>query len=314
MTSTITEIVGELAVQNPGITAEQITEIMISSLESESVVSAIVSDVEIPSKLRIELAELKSERLPKRRRAKTLERIENANFFKRLKLIYSIPTQDSDLMKSIHSDGARVDLTLPSECSDSSHVGFAPKVHLDVDKTYERIQTAQDSPREYLHAEVTEGISPQNTKENKESISGMLAEVEEEFETSRDFLSLYYIHQMTRIMKVSPDLVGAFDKILDILEIDIKKRNREYRVNCIDELYKGDNYLPEELRVSKPSNPDMSGRIHESLAAVILHEYRRLHDQCGQEFIAGQITYDTYIETTNRYSMYADRLFSELPV
>ena len=87
MASPITEIVTELAAQNPRITSEQITEIISNSLESEPVIADVVSNIQVPSKSQIELAELRSKRLPKKQRAKTLERIENAHFFKRLQLI-----------------------------------------------------------------------------------------------------------------------------------------------------------------------------------------------------------------------------------
>jgi hypothetical protein len=310
----ITEIVTELAAQNPRITSEQITEIIIGSLESEPVISDAVSNIQVPGKSQIRLAELSSKRLPKKGKAKTLERIENASFFRRLQLIYIVPTQDSDLMKRIHRDGARVGFTFPIECSDSSYVRLTTARHFDINETYERIQTTKDTLREYSHAEITEEISTQNTKENKESSFSMLQEVVEEFEISNDFLSLYHIYQIIRIMEISPDQADVLNKIFDILNIDIKKRNRTYHINCIDELYRGDDSLPEELRVSKPSNSNISDGIWESLKAVILHEYKRLHNQYGQQFINGQITYDNYIQTTNRYSVYADRLFSELPV
>ena len=313
MTSPITEIVTELAAQNPGITSEQITEIIISSLESEPVISDVVSNIQVPSRSQIELAKLRSKRLPKKEKAKTLERIENANFFKRLQLIYIVPTQDSDLMKGIHRDGARVSFTFPIEYSDSSYLRLTTTRHLDIDKTYESIQTTKDTPREYSHVEITEEISTQNTKENTESSFSMLQEMGEEFEASIDFLSLYYIYQIIRIMQISLDQDDVLNKIFDTLNIDIKRRNKTYRINCIDELYLGDDALPEELRVSKPSKSDILDRIYESLKAVILHEYKRLHNQYGQQFINGQITYDNYIKTTNRYSVYADRLFSELP-
>ena len=313
MPSHIPEIVTELAAQNPGITSEQITEIIISSLESEPVISDVVSNIHIPSRSQIELAELRSKRLPKKKKAKTLERIENANFFKRLQLIYIVPTQDSDLMKGIHRDGARVGFTFPIEYSDSSYLRLTTTQHLDIDKTHERIQTTKDTPREYSHGKITEEISTQNTKENKESSFSMLQEMGEEFETSSDFLSLYHIYQIIRIMEISPDQDNVLNKIFDTLNIDIKKRNRKYRINCIDELYQGDDSLPEELRVRQPSSSNISDRIYESLKAIIVHEYKRLHSQYGQQFINDQITYEMYINITNRNSTYADRLFSELP-
>lgn len=313
MASPITEIATELGAQNPGITSEQITEIIISSLESEPVISDAVSNIQVPSSLQIELAELRSKRLSKKKKAKTLERIENADFFKRLQLIYIVPTQDSDLMKGIHRDGARVDFTFPIEYSDSSYLRLTTTRHLDIAKTYERIQTTKDTPREYSHGEITEEISTQNTKENKESSLSMLQEMGEEFETSIDFLSLYHIYQITRIMEISPDQDDVLDKIFDTLRIDIKRRNRTYRTDCIDELYQGDDSIPEELRVRQPSSSNISDRIHESLKAIIVHEYKRLHSQYGQQFINGQITYEMYSSISDRDSVYADRLFSELP-
>ena len=314
MASPITEIVTELAAQNPRITSEQITEIISNSLESEPVIADVVSNIQVPSRSQIELAELKSKRLPKKQKAKILERIENAHFFKRLQLIYIVPTQDSSLMKSIHRDGARVDFMFPIEYSDNSYLKLTATRHLDIDKTHEHIQTTKDTPREYLHGETTEEISTKNTKENKESTFSMLQEMGEEFEASIDFLSLYHIYQLIRIMAISLDQDDVLNKIFDTLNIDIKRRNKTYRINCIDELYLGNDALPEELRVSKPNKSDTLDRIHESLKAIILHEYKRLHNQYGQRFINGQITYDNYIQTTNRYAVYADTLFSELLV
>lgn len=306
MTSPITEIITELAAQNPGTTSEQITEVIIDSIESEPLVADVISNIQIPSRSQIELAELRSKRLPKKKKAKTLERLENANFLKRLQLTYVIPTQDSSLMKSIHSDGARVDFMLPIEYSDRSYLRLAEKRHFDIARTHEHIQTAKDTPREHLPGETTKGISTQDTKENRESSSSMLQEMEEEFETSIDFLSLYHIYQIMRIMEFSLDQDDVLNRIFDTLDTDIKRRNKTYRINCIDELYRGDDALPQELRVSKPSESDISGRIYESLRAVILHEYTRLHSQYGQQFINGQITYDDYIQTTDRYAVYAD--------
>ena len=313
MASPITEIVTELAAQNPGITSEQITETIISSLESEPVISDAISNIQVPGREQIEEAKVRSKRLPKEERTKALKRIENANFFKRLQLIYIVPTQDSDLKKGIHRDGARVGFTFSMESSDSSYLRLTTTRHFDIDETYERIQTAKDTPRQYLHGETTEEMSTQNIKENKESSCSMLQEVEEEFEISKDFLSLYHIYQIIRIMEISPGQADVLNKIFDILNIDIRKRNRTYRINCIDELYRGDDSLPEELRVRQPSNSNISDRIYESLKAIIVHEYKRLHSQYGQQFINDQITYEMYINITNRYSMYADRLFSDLP-
>lgn len=311
MVSPITEIATELASQNPGITSEQITEIIVDSIESEPIISGAIARIQIPTRSQTKQAEFMSSNFRKKTRAKILERIENANFFRNLQLRYINPIQGSYLRQSIHRDGARVDLSSPIEYSDSSYQRFYKTSNID--KTDERIQYMEDTPMEYSHNVITRELSAQNTQENKESSSSILQEIIDEYEASTDFLSLYNIYQIIRILQTSQDQVNVLNNIYNTISSDVKKRNRTYRTNCIDELYRGDEALPEELRLSKSSSSSISDRISESLKAIILHEYKSLHNHCGKQFIDNQINYDNYIQTTNRYSLYADRLFSELP-
>ncbi len=226
MVSPITEIVKDLAAQIPGANSEQITEIIINSIESEPIISDVISRIQVPTKSQIKLAELRSNRFPKGKRARTLERIENANFFKKLQLMYIIPIQDSDLRQSIHRDGARVDLSYQIEYSDSSYQRLSKTRSLDVDKTYEGIQFAKDTPRQYSHSVITKEMPAQNTKENKESFSSMLQEIDEGFEASSDCLSLYNIYQIIRIMETSHDQEIERKNMNNIFRADINMRNK----------------------------------------------------------------------------------------
>ncbi len=159
---------------------------------------------------------------------------------------------------------------------------------------------------------ITKEVSAENTKETKESPSDTLQEIGEGFEASTYLLSLYSIYRITRIMETSQDQVDVLYKINNILSDDIKRRNKLYRTDCIGELYRGDDSLPEEQQVYYPSGSNISDKINQSLKAIIVHEYKRVHTQYGQQFVNNQIPYDTYIQTTDRYSRYADKLFSEL--
>lgn len=315
MASPIAEIVTELAAQNPGITSEQITEIIINSIESEPMISGVISRIQVPTRSQIKQAEFISSKFRKKNRDKILARIENAYFFRNLQLRYITPIQGSDLRQSIHRDGARVDLSSPIKYSDSSYQRFDKTWHLD--KTHEAIQSVEDTPTpiEYLHSIITKEVSAQNTKETEESPSDTLQEIHEGFEASTYLLSLYNIYQITRTMETmetSHNQVDVLNKVFSILSDDIKRRNKLYRTDCIGELYRGDDSLPEEQQVHHPSSSSISDRINQSLKAIIVHEYKRVHTQYGQHFINNQITYDTYIQATDRYSLYADKLFSEL--
>lgn len=311
MVSSIVEIVSDLAAQYPRATPEQITEIIVNSIESEPIISDVISCIQVPTKLQIKQAEFRSKRLPKER-SKILERIENANFFKKLQFVYVMPIQDSNLMGSIHRDGARVELSFPIKYSNSSYQRLSRTRNLDIDKTYEYIRSTKNTNIENSYSLITKEVPARNMNKTKESPTDNLQEIDEGFDAS-DLLSLYKIYQVIRIMETSHNQVTIPNKIFGILSNDIKRRNRTYRTNCIGELYQGDKSLPEELQVRHPSSSNISNKIYESLKAIIVHEYKRLHNQYGQQFINNQITYDNYIQTTSRYSVYADKLFSELP-
>ncbi len=312
MVASIIEIASELAAQNPSASPEQITETIVRSLESEHTISDAISHVQIPTKLQILQAELRSKRSPKKMRTRILERIENANFFKKLQYIYILPIRDSNLRRIIHRDGARVDLSSPVKYSDSSHQKVFKSRYLGVDKTHEIIHTTKEAPLDYTHSVLTREIPARNTKAIKTSPSQVLREIDEESSSSH-LLSLYNIYQIIRVMESSYNQDTILNEISNIVNNDIKVRNKVSGTSCIDELYQGNEFLPEELQIQRPSSHNIIDKIFETLRAIIVHEYKRRHDQYGQQFIKGQITHDMYIQTTNKYATDADELISELP-
>jgi hypothetical protein len=310
--SIINDIASELADHNPNASAEYITEIIVNSLESDPIISEAISHIELPTMSDIKQDEFLSNNLPPKRRQKVLERVENANFFRRLQYKYILPVQDSDFRTSIHRDGARVDLIPSLEFTDRSYQKHSKSKKPKIDKTYESIQNVEDVRVSYLYSEFKQEIPARNAKEVKTSSSQILREIDEASK-SNQLISLYKIYQIIRVMEDLQDQDTMITQISEILSDDIKLRNRKFKTNCLDELYRDNDILPTELRIKRPSSTDIVDKIYENLKAIIVHEYKRLYDQYGEQFINGQITYDMYIQKTDRYAMYADRLTSELP-
>jgi predicted transcriptional regulator len=105
------------------------------------------------------------------------------------------------------------------------------------------------------------------------------------------------------------DKLEYFDLILNILDKDIKLRNEKFNVDCIKDLYFGQELLPEEMRVARPKENDVKELIKEKLRAIVLHEYRRLYRLTTFEFINGKISYEECMKKTEDYDRNAINLF-----
>ena len=99
--------------------------------------------------------------------------------------------------------------------------------------------------------------------------------------------------------------------IKPILESNINLRGKIFGINWIEELYRDEKLLPEDLRFSKPELDDVKGLIREEIRAIILDEYVRLHKLVSSEFLKGKITYKDYIERTARDSKDASKLWPQ---
>ena len=113
-----------------------------------------------------------------------------------------------------------------------------------------------------------------------------------------DILEIYNEGEMSMLIKLKP-----------ILESNINLRGKIFGINWIEELYHGDNLLPEDLRLSKPEPDDIKSSIREEIRAIILDEYVRLHKLASSEFLKGKTTYKEYMEWTGRYFKDASNLW-----
>lgn len=121
-------------------------------------------------------------------------------------------------------------------------------------------------------------------------------------------LSLEEIQKIKEMLKIQEDR-SILNNLLILLNKDIELRKKIYGVECISELYRGENLLPENLRIPKPRPNDIEDLIKERWRAIVLHEYRRLHRLTGLEFIKGKLTYDEYIRKTKEYALIASGLY-----
>jgi len=139
------------------------------------------------------------------------------------------------------------------------------------------------------------------------SLMKILDEISKKLENNQ-ILSFDDIEKINSIIETSDE--KTLNDINILLERDISLRKEKYSVDVIEELYEGEEDLPEDLHERRPRN--LKESIYEKIKAIILHEYSRLHDKDTVDFVAGKITYDECIKRTEGYLSVASRLFPRL--
>jgi len=134
-----------------------------------------------------------------------------------------------------------------------------------------------------------------------------LEEIREKMKNEQT-LSFDDIQKINEILKSTSDEI-ILDEIFRILESDIKLRKIKFGIDCIKELYRGEELLPQELRTPRPRRGDRREQIDEMIRAIVLNEYKRLHRLTGLKFIDGKIEYDEYLRKTREYAIIANRLY-----
>lgn len=125
---------------------------------------------------------------------------------------------------------------------------------------------------------------------------------------SRQILSFDDLKKIKEALESTDDETTLKD-VLILLGEDIELRKEKFGVDCIKELYRGEDSLPSHLRTPKPDPNNIKELINERMKAIILHEYSRLHDEDTMKFIDGKITYHECIKRTKGYMALAHKLF-----
>ncbi len=318
MPSALMEIATELAIQYPLASAQQIADVMIDAIESGPIISDAISYVTIPSQLQLKQAEFKTKRLPSKhisrdeakKREALLAHIDNAHLLKQIKSLYIVPLEDAGPGPIIGLDGARVDLLPSFQRPDATFKSSPQRRRLNSNGTNQSTAITQAGGSTVSTESTVYYLPSRSTWETTFSPLEFLTEVEEE---TNHLFSLYDIYRIITFLYLYPEDSNLTMKIDEAIRNDIKNRNRESRSDCLEELYRGDDQLPEELRVPFPKSSDFGGITVQRIKAIIIDEYQRLQNEVAQKFTNGEITYHEFVQAEGKDAAFADELLAALP-
>jgi hypothetical protein len=94
------------------------------------------------------------------------------------------------------------------------------------------------------------------------------------------------------------------NKILSILNKDIKLRKEKIGIDCVKELKKEKLILPKKIQNLLENKPkDKIDLITFKLTAILYNEYTRLTKEIGEKFIKGEIKYNEYEKKIKEYDI-----------
>lgn len=317
MSTSLVEIAMDIAAQYPAASSQHLADIIIDEIEFGSLVPQTISHVVIPTPANLRQAEFRSERLPykgvtqekAKERAILLEHIDNARLFRHLKSFYTVPIENTGLVPIIGLDGARVaflpTITYPDRANEKIH----PQYPANVQGTKINVLVASE---ESTTSEPNIGMeSPaRSTREVTFSAQGLLHGIRKGGPSH--LMSLYDIYRIIALLQLYPDDEQVINEIDEALRSDIKIRNQESKSDCIKELFRGDDQLPDELRLRPANAFDILAVHRQRIRAIILDEYRRLQAEAGQKFVKGEITYAVYLQEENKFATNSNDLLAAL--
>jgi hypothetical protein len=115
------------------------------------------------------------------------------------------------------------------------------------------------------------------------------------------------IREIHSLLEVTVD--RSLKKISELLEQEIMLRNRKYKSSCVEELYEDEKFIPPKFHLEKPRLHDLKGRIKQALRAIVLNEYKLCCNLESTKFLDKQVSYKSYLETTNHYTKLAIELW-----
>ncbi len=109
------------------------------------------------------------------------------------------------------------------------------------------------------------------------------------------------IREIFSLLEVTVDRF-LLRKISELLEQEIRLRDRIYKSSCIKELYEDEKFIPPKFHLEKPQSRDLKGRIKQALRAIVLNEYKLCCNVESTKLLDKQVSYRSYLETTNQYT------------
>jgi hypothetical protein len=140
-----------------------------------------------------------------------------------------------------------------------------------------------------------------NQKE-KTIVEEKLQEINKKLEKKEEPLTFEDIEFIIQYTKKHINNEEILNRIINILDKDIQLRKEKFKIDCVNELYDGEEFFPEELRLEKPKENNKPALIKEKLIAIILDNYKREYDEFITEYINKKITYRKYESKTDKLS------------
>jgi hypothetical protein len=150
--------------------------------------------------------------------------------------------------------------------------------------------------------EINQGEKNKINQKEKTIVEEKLQEINKKLEKKESPLTFEDIEFIVQYTKKHINNEEILTKILNILDEDIKLRKEKFKIDCVNELYNGEEFFPEELRLEKPKENNKPALIKEKLIAIILDNYKREYDEFITEYINKKITYRKYESKTDKLS------------
>jgi hypothetical protein len=207
----------------------------------------------------------------------------------------------------IHADGAQVTLIYSNQYPNTTFTASIKS--LGNNHSYHGLEFTT-LPSIATQANLSVFSSSDNSGSTTIPVTELLQQMDSKFDNSRS-LSLYDFYQLVGIIKTYNQQKELLSYISRILSRDFELRKIRYGINSLDQYLDSPN--------SNKTNDDGSSSTLQSfpiyisniMKALIVHEYSRLHDETGKSFIDHQISYESYIQITERYAFSVNSLLAE---
>ncbi len=303
--TTLLQVAHELAIANPGATADNISEVIIDAIESEEALDIILGGLKLPTRREISLAKMKMSRSSKKDAQRFENKLELAAQIDKIKSRLQRDTCSSVLQRTSGNGSKVVSESIVDQLVDGNS-RFPRRVSIiAINNKSPQILLFRSSCNYYLDL-------PRESEKNEPiqhivSLDSLLDDISEKT-LSRQTLLFDDIAKILLLLEYSDDHAFLI-RLNKVLQSDIDLRNKTFRVDCIGALYEGGESMPVEDRIRHPEPQNIKQRANERIRAILLHEQSKLHREASLSFIDGHKTYADYVDTSKRYALDASRLY-----
>lgn len=309
MSTMLLQIAKELAVTNPGATANDISEAIINTIESEDALDIILGVLRLSSSHEISVAKMKMARSRRKEAGKIESKLELTALIDGIKSGLNKDTCSSVIRRTFGDGNKVVPESVTHNIMDGNSRFPRTPSFIAISKQDLRITSARSSKNYYLNL-------PRETEKHESfqhivSLEMLLDDISHKIADGQTLL-FDDISKVLLMVEHSNDSTYLM-KLNKVLQSDIDLRKTVFKVDCLQALYEGDESVSDEKRTHHLAPHNIKDRVNERIRAILLHEQRRLHREASLNFLSGQSTYANYVDSSRRYALDASRLYPAEP-